>query len=174
VLKALLDRFWSKVQKTETCWLWTASKRHKGYGAFCYERNGIKVQGRAHRFSWELHFGEIPEGLFVLHRCDNPACVRPDHLFLGTNQDNVDDMMAKGRHVAGGARIGTDYKYRRGTEHHNAKLKPSDIQRIRQRRAAGDSYGKISREEQLSIGHVFRIVNKQAWRDQVKGANATH
>lgn len=94
--RSLAARFWAKVNKTPTCWLWTANRLPKGYGV-------INVGGRAgsqqlaHRVSWELHFGPIPDGLWVLHRCDNPPCVRPDHLFLGTVQDNVDDMVTKGR-----------------------------------------------------------------------------
>lgn len=94
---SLSDRFWAKVQKTDNCWVWTGAIIAKagGYGTI----NASKDRGilRVHRVSWELHFGAIPDGLSVLHRCDNPPCVRPDHLFLGSQQDNVADMMAKGR-----------------------------------------------------------------------------
>jgi len=117
------QRFWNKVNKTDTCWLWTASKRNKGYGAFSYTRDGKMIQDRAHRYSWEIHKGSIPEGLFVLHSCDVPACVNPSHLFLGNNQENVDDMMNKGRHVSGGTYIQKyEGKYERGESHHGAKL----------------------------------------------------
>jgi hypothetical protein len=89
------DRFWAKVEKTEGCWLWTGSRRPPGgYGQF---RSANQQMVSTHRFSWELHNGLIPPGLCVCHRCDNPACVRPDHLFLGTMLDNNRDMMAKGR-----------------------------------------------------------------------------
>src|SRR4029077_20972173 len=85
-------RFWSKVNKIDGCWLGTAAVAGKGdYGYFGFQG---KIQ-RAHRVSWILTFGEIPDGLFVLHKCDTPLCVRPDHLFLGTQQDNVDDMARK-------------------------------------------------------------------------------
>ncbi len=85
--------FWRKVVRTKTCWLWTAAKNEKGYGVF-----GIgKETDKAPRISWRLLKGPIPRGLFVLHKCDNPACVRIEHLFLGTNKENVDDMIAKGR-----------------------------------------------------------------------------
>ena len=88
------ERFWKRVQKTETCWLWTGAKNKKGYGTFYiskYEPIG------AHRFSYLLAEGKSPEELFVCHKCDNPSCVRPDHLFLGTNTDNMRDAKKKGR-----------------------------------------------------------------------------
>jgi len=88
----LAERLWSKVTKTETCWTWTGARNRKGYGE-------IGAKGRvqkAHRIAWELTYGPIPEGLDVLHHCDNPPCCRPDHLFLGTDADNMADMMAKG------------------------------------------------------------------------------
>jgi hypothetical protein len=157
------ERFWAKVEKTEGCWLWTGAKRHKGYGAFVYARDGEVVQGRAHRYSYEVHVGPIPPGVFVLHRCDTPACVRPDHLFLGTNQDNVTDMMKKGRHVSGGT-----YKqgnYERGTAHHNARLTPEIVREIRASRDDGASFGQLAKRYGLAIGHVHRIVHRIAWGD---------
>ena len=74
-----VKRFWAKVDKSGECWLWTGSKRNKGYGAFVWsDDDGLVVQGRAHRFSFEIHIGPIPTGMCVLHSCDNPPCVRPD------------------------------------------------------------------------------------------------
>ena len=90
------DRFWSKVEKTEGCWLWRGSFHRGGYGSIARGgRNGGKTL--AHIVSWFIHFGVVPHGLCVLHRCDNPACVRPDHLFLGTRLDNSRDMVNKKR-----------------------------------------------------------------------------
>ena len=90
-----MERFWNKVNKQAEngCWEWTASVNNKGYGWF---RLDGKNRG-AHRVSWMLQHGAVPGGLFVLHRCDNPSCVNPDHLWLGTNADNMRDKVEKGR-----------------------------------------------------------------------------
>ena len=156
-----VDRFWCKVEKTDACWLWTGSKRHKGYGAFVYKKNGQVIQGRAHRYSYELHKGEIPAGLFVLHRCDIPACVNPEHLFLGTNRDNVEDMVSKGRHVPGGT-YGPG-NYQRGEDHHSAKLNETIVREIRRQRGEGRSIGWLARTYGITIGHTHRIVTRKAW-----------
>ncbi len=88
------EKFWRKVNKTAGCWLWTSMLQHRGYGLFFVSGFGY-IQ--SHRYSWEMASGPIPEGMFVCHTCDTPACVRPGHLFLGTPKDNIDDMIKKGR-----------------------------------------------------------------------------
>lgn len=96
------ERFWAKVNKDGPtvraelgpCWAWTADRNHKGYGRLQLGGNVVEL---AHRYSWALHVGPIPEGMLVCHHCDNPVCVRPEHLFVGTAKDNTADMIAKGR-----------------------------------------------------------------------------
>jgi hypothetical protein len=91
-------RFWSKVGRAESgCWEWQWSVfKQTGYGQFALDS---KTPVNAHRMSWELVNGTVPSGLFVLHKCDNRKCVNPEHLFLGNQQDNMEDMAKKGRHV---------------------------------------------------------------------------
>jgi len=92
----LATRFWEKIEKTTACWRWLATKNNKGYGMlYAGKTNGSK--DLAHRVSWVLHNGPIPEGTNVLHRCDNPECTNPEHLFIGTHGDNMRDKCAKGR-----------------------------------------------------------------------------
>jgi len=95
----LIDRFNEKFEPvTESgCWIWTAFVNEWGYGSISVN----KRMRYAHRISYELKNGKIPDGMLVLHRCDTPCCVNPDHLFLGSNKDNINDMMAKGRHRSG-------------------------------------------------------------------------
>lgn len=101
-----VERFWAKVQKSDGCWTWTgAIHKSRGYGQFGY--GGFNMF--AHRASWMINRGVIPADMWVLHHCDNPVCVRPDHLFLGSNQDNYDDRDAKNR-------------VRHGSRHPRAKL----------------------------------------------------
>lgn len=133
--KPLVERFWEKVDKSDDCWVWTANctkgrNGEKRYGLISAGRRGEGML-YAHRVSWELHFGQIPESLRVLHRCDNPQCVRPDHLFVGTQADNMADMVEKGRRERFGPAPGVGAKskltrrqlvgLRRDAETHNHK-----------------------------------------------------
>ena len=95
-MKPLIERFLAKVEKTNTCWLWCGAVNYKGYGVIGL---GTRKDGNAlsHRAAWMIYKGSIPSGMDVLHRCDTPACVNPDHLFLGTQQDNMKDRDTKGR-----------------------------------------------------------------------------
>ena len=134
------ERVWDFVARTATCWLWTGYKDFKGYGI-------IHAGGRyrAHRLVWELVNGQIPENLFVLHRCDNPSCVNPDHLFLGTNQENTADSMRKGRRYS--------------------KLSWDSVRAMRKDRAAGATQVDLASKYGVSPTHVTLILTNKAWRE---------
>lgn len=87
------EQFWARIEKQDGCWEWTGNADGQGYARFKVDR----VTHFGHRYSYELHHGPIPEGLVVRHKCDNPPCVNPDHLEIGTHQDNMNDMIARGR-----------------------------------------------------------------------------
>lgn len=145
-------RLWAKVQKGDGCWEWTGSRRN-GYG-----RIGIRDPKprllSVHRLSYEMHFGPIPDGMHVCHHCDNPSCVRPDHLFLGTHSDNMRDKVAKGRD--GG------HRYKAGEKHRMAKLTREQVDEIR---AADGPQHKIAARYGISQGHVSAIRSGVHWRD---------
>lgn len=118
LFKPVYDRLMAKVTKTDDCWLFTGSKSPFGHGQIMEFVNGKKRLSMAHRVSWEFHFGAIPRGLCILHKCDVPNCVNPDHLFIGTKLQNMQDMRNKGRQ-----------KY--GRKSSNAKLTEQDVDYIR-------------------------------------------
>lgn len=129
----LTERFWLKVDRSnpDGCWLWIAAVDGKGYGLLAEKTPGskrVRVH-KAHRYSWELVHGPIFGGLFVLHRCDTPECVNPDHLFLGTHADNMRDMVAKGR-WKGGRKRGPNYRPRRRYPRTNAQPTPELLQEL--------------------------------------------
>lgn len=88
------ERFWDRVEQSDGCWLWVAGTKNSGYGVFAPTHGEVHM---AHRYSWMLANGPIPDGMLVCHTCDVKLCVRPDHLFLGTAKENMDDMRRKGR-----------------------------------------------------------------------------
>lgn len=118
------ERFWSKVDKSGSCWLWQAATNSRGYGRFGIGSRTVK----AHRFAYELVNGPIPEGLHILHSCDHPGCVRPDHLRAGTHQENMADMVSKGRQAKGE----TIAKHTRGSKQGLAKLTEADVVTIKE------------------------------------------
>ena len=140
------DLFWSRVDKSGACWLWTAAKGRKGYGQ-------MRISGKlriAHRLSWELANGPIPGGLFVCHRCDVTSCVNPAHLFLGTNRDNILDSMAKGRLNAKAHGVP-------GERHSQARFTDLQVQEMRAARASGRTCEDIARQFGTTNGTISRI-----------------
>ena len=132
-----IKRFWSKVNKNDSCWLWVPPKTDRGYGQFQIKQNGKFTSARAHRVSWVIRNGAIQNGLLVCHKCDVPACVNPDHLFIGTALDNNRDMIAKGRKVttiSRGEKNGRRTKPEctaRGESASHARLKEHQVLEIR-------------------------------------------
>ena len=142
--------FWSKVRKGKSCWEWTAGCSNQ-YGTFSIHR----VTHYAHRLSWEMANGPIPQGLCVLHHCDNRACVNPAHLFLGTKGDNAADMAAKGRAPGGTSK---------GEDHGGHKLTEAQVSAMRQRYASGRiSQTELAREYSVSRQEINNIVRRNNW-----------
>lgn len=153
--KTIQERFWEKVEKTEGCWLWkSAISSTLGHGTL-WVNGGNQY---AHRLSYEWSNGAIPPGMFVCHTCDNGGCVNPDHLFLGTHQDNMDDMARKGRAKYPGAR-----KPKRGTAHHRAKLSELTVQRLR---ILGDALplSTYSRITGVGLSALWAAIHGKTWR----------
>lgn len=140
-----MTRFWEKVVKTDGCWNWNGTKFQSGYGAI-----GIGgILKRAHRVSWELKNGPITNGLHVLHKCDNPGCVRPDHLFLGTQKDNMVDKTKKGRQAPGPT---------------GSKLIPEKVIELRKLYSTGDySYRQLAAKYSVAKETIKHAITKRTW-----------
>ncbi len=146
----LFHKSYSIIQRAyfNPCWEWNRAKDKKGYGIGIVYRG---VQETAHRLSWWLHFGDIPKNLCVCHHCDNPSCCRPDHLFLGDNDDNMDDAHEKGRCI--------------GEGHWNTDLKESDVREMRRlRREEGLKYSELMALFHLSKAGVQGIIQGTRWK----------
>ncbi|NJL99883.1 MAG: hypothetical protein HC924_14280 [Synechococcaceae cyanobacterium SM2_3_2] len=147
------QRFWRKVVRGKTlddCWQWVGCKAGR-YGQTSSKGENKRTRIPAHRFSWQIHNGEIPPDLLVCHRCDNPECCNPSHLFLGTCADNIADCHAKGRNAD-----------RRGEKHPLAKLTEVQVQQIRERKLGGMSNREIAKLFDVSTAQIQRVVKKKA------------
>lgn len=142
------QRFWAKVERKspDECWEWTASRSHDGYGFFGVNGRNLK----ANRVAWKLEHGEIPAGLCVLHSCDNPPCVNPGHLHLGTVASNNAEAVQRDRHST-------------GVRNGKAKLTVEDVKEIRRRRAAGALLREIAVEFGIHVSNVSFIARGVHW-----------
>lgn len=152
-------RFWRFVDKTATCWLWTSALNGNGYGVF-HNPKGVRL---AHRMAWTLTYGPLSSNVGVLHRCDVPACVRPEHLFLGTQTDNMRDAATKGR-----VRKGETHNWHRvpirGEAHPQARLTEAIVRAIRERIAAGTiTQQQLAAELGLDQSTISQIVHRKRW-----------
>ncbi len=148
------ERFWEKVQKDsdDKCWKWIGGKFSNGYGQFY--KNPCKIT--AHRFSYELANGEIDKNLKVCHTCDNPICVNPNHLFVGTQKDNIQDMIKKKRH---------NFNDAIGINNGRSIVNEVEVKEIRQKYKEGNiSYKKLAKKYNLSETQTMRIVKRESWK----------
>ena len=172
------ERFWEHAERgsEDDCWEWQGYRTSKGYGRM--QVNYISLG--AHRLSWEIHNGPVPDGLLVCHRCDNPPCVNPEHLFVGTCVDNAQDMLAKGRATTGasngahtqphrrprgdrnGARTHPE-KWRRGEAVNGAKLTESSVREIRRLAGTASTY-RLADKFGVSPATVQRTIARKTWR----------
>lgn len=160
-MRTLAERFHEKVTagNSDECWPWKAARDPNGYGRITTgsKRDGTKVASLAHRVAWEVNVGPIPDGKHVLHRCDNPPCCNPTHLFLGDITDNNRDMWAKGRGILRRA-------HTPGEKHGNSKLTDDIVLAIRRDRAAGATYKELASKYGIIVAHAGRICRRVAWK----------
>lgn len=138
------------IDKNTGCWNWNKYKNSKGYG--CIGLSGVKHL--AHRYSFSVFKEKILGKLCVLHKCDNPSCVNPDHLFLGTVKDNNIDKMLKGRAYTGNHK----------GEIHNSKLKTKDVLEMKRLRGLGYTYKKLANIFNISINHASDVISGRKWK----------
>lgn len=170
-MRSLSERFEAKVspEPMSGCWLWTASISNSGdnfgYGQIWSGKNKPEL---AHRAAWRIYRGEIPAGLKVLHKCDNPGCVNPDHLFIGTQADNMADCRAKGR-----THLGSSRPSMAGEKHHGARLTWAAVDEIRALYRAGTlSLSKLGERFGISKRSILFITSGRHWPEASRPAVA--
>lgn len=150
--EAITARFLTKVEKTSTCWMWRGCVDKLGYGRCSPELYG---SSRAHRSSYMLFVGTIPDGLCVMHACDVRNCVNPSHLAVGTQEENIADMVRKGRCQRVGGK--------RGEESHYAKLTEKEVKEIRHQHETGATQRSLAMEYSVSPMTVSRLIRRESW-----------
>lgn len=153
-------RFWSKVLKTDTCWIWTGERSKFGHGRFLY--NSVRVS--AHRFAYETFVGPIPSGLLVCHKCDVPSCVNPDHLFTGTQKDNIQDCVKKGRWVQAKLKAQHPEWCARGEAAGNAVLKTEQALTILSMLRCGVTLKTVSEAFGITQATASQIRSGKTWK----------
>ena len=155
-MKLASERFWSKVSKSNDCWIWTGAKTKNGYGVFQKGRRG-ELLYKAHRFSFEIHKGEIPTGMIIMHQCDNKICVNPDHLTAGNHSQNLKD--AWDRNLRSMTR-----KNRKAIGEMSKKLSFEDVQKIKELRSYGQTLKSIGNQFNVSLSNVHNIITGKTWK----------
>ena len=153
-----INKIWDyiEVKDQESCWIWTKGKANYGYGVI---NTSERKQFRVHRLVWSFYFGDIPDGMFVLHKCDNPPCCNPGHLFIGTQADNIRDMIRKGRRGNAGVKPGTQT----GEKNHNSKLTNDNVLDIRELLNSGESHSRIASMFGVSRPTITLINTGSTW-----------
>jgi len=162
------ERFWRFVRKPDgpgdACWEWTGASNYRGYGVLGRSHDGKWRNVGAHRLAWELANGRpIPPGMDIMHTCDNPVCVRPDHLRQGTRAENMADCKAKGRTRTGNPR-GSVCRWGHGETNGSAKLTEEAVRAIRAACEAGESQWSVGARHGLSQAYVGDIAKRRAWK----------
>lgn len=147
--KDIVERFFERVEKSENCWIWLGARKDSGYGNF--HLGNLKYR-RAHKFSWEMHFGKVPDGLLVLHKCDNPICVKPNHLFLGNQKENMADAKKKGRNAF-------------GVKNGRSKLTDEIVKEIRKEYAFGRASSRnLGQKYSVGKSTILQIIRGNTWK----------
>jgi hypothetical protein len=158
-------KFWRNVSIGDGCWEWQGRKYSNGYGEITTGGRKYRVRALTHRFSYEVFFGEIGSGLMVCHKCDNRACVNPEHLFLGTAKDNMRDASKKGRLLTGDAmRRAQAGKMPYGEKHHRAKYTEAQALQVLSLRNAGLKAKQVAEKTGYSYSWIYHIYRGDRWK----------
>ncbi len=150
----LMDKVWDCIEKADGCWRWTGSSDRYGYAARRFLIDGKQYTWKIHRLIYTVEIGEIPDGMSVCHSCDNPGCVNPSHLWLGTHTENMKDRDRKSRGVVAP----------KGERNALSKLTEQQVREMRRRRASGESLSKLAIAFRISPHHLSNICRRKYWK----------